>query len=296
MKMRKPLPRVIPAAAGVLIVLTCTVCSGGGKDPVHDDPVTPSTAQVGAGGDTAPEPGDDKPKLLGYEVVARYPHDKEAYTQGLLIVDGKLYEGTGRYGESSVRLVDLKTGKVLKERRVDIGLFGEGIASVGGLLYQLTWKSGKALLYDRETLRPLSYGYTYKDTFKGEGWGLTTTPEGLLVLSDGSDVLHFLEPKGMKEKRRISVTDRGRKVINLNELEWIDGEIWANVWKSDRIARIDPKTGKVLAWVNLRGILGTYRVESRIEDVLYGIEYDEETGDIFVTGKHWPTLFHSRVK
>lgn len=296
MKMRKPLSRVIPAAAGVLIVLTCTVCSGGGKDPVHDDPVTPNTAQVGAGGDTAPEPGDDKPKLLGYEVVARYPHDVKAYTQGLLIVDGKLYESTGRLGESSVRLVDLKTGKVLKKRDVDMTLFAEGLASVGGLLYQLTWTSGKALLYDRETLRPLSYGYTYTDTKKGEGWGLTTTPKGLLVLSDGSEVLHFLDPKGMKEKRRISVTDRGRKVVNLNELEWIDGEIWANVWKSDRIARIDPKTGKVLAWVNLRGILGTYRVESRIEDVLNGIAYDEETGDIFVTGKHWPYLFHIRVK
>jgi len=258
-------------------------CAGGGPEP---------SSTSGGGGGAAQEPAVVRTPVLGYEVLERYPHDRRAYTQGLLIVDGALYESTGRLGESSVRLVELETGEVLKRRAIEACLFGEGLASVGGLLYQLTWKSGRALLFDRASLRPMSYGYSYP----GEGWGLTTTPEGQLVMSDGTSTLRFLDPKGMTEQRRVTVTDLGRQVRNLNELEWIDGEVWANVWKRDRIARIDPETGQVKAWVDLRGLLGSARVESPLEDVLNGIAYDSETGAIYVTGKRWPYLYKIKVR
>lgn len=255
-------------------------CAGGGSEPA---------TSPGAGEGASPP--QVRTPVLGYEVLERFPHDRRAYTQGLLIVDGKMYESTGRNGESSVRLLDIETGEVLKRRAIDASLFGEGLASVGGLLYQLTWKSGRALLFDRASLRPMSYGYSYP----GEGWGLTTTSEGQLVMSDGTAVLRFLDPKGMTEQRRVTVTDLGRPVRNLNELEWIDGEVWANVWKRDRIARIDPETGQVTAWVDLRGLLGSTRVGSPLEDVLNGIAHDAETGAIYVTGKRWPYMFKIKV-
>lgn len=269
---------LLHAALACLLV----ACAGGGSEPG-------STSQGSSGGGEAP--AAVRTPVQGYEVLERYPHDRKAYTQGLLIVDGALYESTGRLGESSVRLVELETGKVLKRRAIDASLFGEGLASVGGLLYQLTWKSGRALLFDRASLRPMSYGYGYP----GEGWGLTTSPAGQLVMSDGTATLRFLDPKGMTEQRRVTVTDLGRPVRNLNELEWIDGEVWANVWKRDRIARIDPETGVVKAWVDLRGLLGSARVASPLEDVLNGIAYDSETGAIYVTGKRWPYLFKIKV-
>ena len=270
--------------------LVCTLsvfisaCAGGGSEPV--------TSQGNGGqGTSGVSTATVQTPVLGYEVLERFPHDPRAYTQGLLIVDGKMYESTGRLGESSVRHVEIETGKVLKRRPIDASLFGEGLASVGGLLYQLTWKSGRALLFDRATLRPMSYGYSYP----GEGWGLTTSSEGQLVMSDGTATLRFLDPKGMTEQRRIKVTDLGRAIRNLNELEWIDGEIWANVWKRDRIARIDPETGQVRAWVDLRGLLGSTRVGSPLEDVLNGIAHDPESGAIYVTGKRWPYMFKIKV-
>lgn len=284
-------------AIGLALVLGLGLaCADGGTETVRSDPAVaggPGGTPAGAGQPTpADTPEPQGPRTYGYEVVKRYPHDKFAYTQGLLIVDGKLYESTGRLGESTVRLVELETGKVLKKRDVDPRIFAEGLASVGGLLYQLSWKAGQVMLYDRASLRPMSYGYTYR----GEGWGLTTTPKGELVMSDGTDELRFLDPKGMKEIRRVRVTDGKRRLRDINELEWIDGEIWANVWKDDRIARIDPKTGKVKSWVDLSGILGEYRVLSPIEDVLNGIAYDAETKKIYVTGKRWPYLYEIRVE
>ncbi|MDB2575963.1 glutaminyl-peptide cyclotransferase [Planctomycetota bacterium] len=271
--------------AGALSALI-SACAGCGPEPA-------TTSGGGAGGSQAEgtAPPQVRTPVFGYEVVERYPHDRRAYTQGLLIVDGKMYESTGRNGESSVRLVDVETGEVLKRRAIDASLFGEGLASVGGLLYQLTWKSGRALLFDRASLRRMSYEYNYP----GEGWGLTTSSEGQLVMSDGTATLRFLDPKGMTEQRRITVTDLGRPVRNLNELEWIDGEVWANVWKRNRVARIDPVTGQVTAWIDLRGLLGSTRVGSPLEDVLNGIAHDPETGAIYVTGKRWPYLFKIKL-
>ena len=227
------------AVLGLFAAAACADGGGGGADRVHDDSVTASAGaddrapSTGLSETSTPKP--DRPPVLGYEVVARYPHDKRAYTQGLVIVDGQLYESTGRHGESSVRLVELETGKVLKRRDVDIEYFGEGLASVGGLLYQITWKEQKVLLYDRATLRPLSYTYSYK----GQGWGLTTSPDGQLVMSDGTDELRFIEPKGFKETRRLKVTNAGRPLREINELEW-SGSPNASRGSTPRPARSRP--------------------------------------------------------
>ena len=267
------------AAAGTLVA-----CS--------EPSVAPAAGGAGDGSSRPAEPREERGvPILGYEIVAEYPHDPRAYTQGLLVVDGVMYESTGQRGESGVRIVDLTTGEVLKKRPISSQLFGEGLASVGGLLIQLTWTSGQALVFQRKGLVPA--GYTYR--YEGEGWGLTTMGDEL-VMSDGSDQLRILDPKGMKEKRRIRVTAGGVPVDQLNELEFIDGEIWANVWKSDRVARIDPVTGDVVAWVDFSGLLGRRRVRSPLEDVLNGIAHDAGSGKIYVTGKRWPALFEVRIQ
>ncbi len=254
------------------------------------------TPDGGPGGSSDEKPSP-KPKLAAktpvytYEIVDRYPHDRGAYTQGLLWLDGELYESTGQRGESTLRHVRLKTGEVLKKRDLPRQVFGEGLAAVNGLFYMLTWKVGQAFLFDTKTLRPRSYTYSYP----GEGWGLTTCSEGL-VMSNGTATIRFLEPKGMKLIREIQVRDQGRPIIELNELEWIDGEIWANVWKSNRIARIDPATGKVNAWVDMTGLLGKERVAQPEEEVLNGIAYDEKGKRLFMTGKRWPYLYHVELR
>ena len=287
---RLPIPRLNPVvgiAAIVGLLIAPTACSGGNAQTSSGSDSTDSTA---AQDETPERKKSEKPPVLKVEVVERYKHDRKAYTQGLLIEDGKLYESTGKEGESGVRLVDLKTGEVLKERKIPGSHFGEGLAAVGDLLYQLTWKNRTVHVFDRKSLRKLGYTYDLED----QGWGLTSH-DGELVMSDGTATITFLDPKGFKEIRRIEVTDEGKPVLELNELEWIDDEIWANVWKTDRIARIDPKTGKVTSWLDLTGILKPERVNDPREDVLNGIAYDEETEKIYVTGKRWPSLFEIRV-
>lgn len=280
-------------AAGLALIVTLSLegCAKSAPDAQQgtDRQVTPPK---GAAGPSTPEdPRTPKPTpVFKVEVLNRYKHDVGAYTQGLLVADGKLYESTGQKGESGVRLVDLETGEILKRRDLDYGYFGEGLASVGGLLYQLSWHAGEAFVFERESLRQLSYKYTYP----GEGWGLTSCDEGL-VMSDGTEFIRFLNPKGMTEIRRIRVTDQDVPIVQLNELEYINGEIWANVWKSDAIARIDPATGKVNSWLDLHGILEPEKVKSPIEEVLNGIAYDAVNDKIYVTGKRWPSLFEIRV-
>lgn len=239
--------------------------------------------------DGQPKPHAARAPVHGYEVVARYPHDAKAYTQGLFVQDGVLFESTGRYGTSSVRIVDLATGVVQRRTDLEQGLFGEGIAPYKGLVVMLTWKERTAVVFDRKRLTE-QYRYTYS----GEGWGLTFDGAHFWM-SDGTHELRVLEPNGFKELRRVTVTDGGQKVANLNELEWIDGELWANVWQTDRIARIDPETGLVKAWVDLAGILGTYRVKDTNDEVLNGIAWDAAQKKLYVTGKHWPWLYEIRV-
>jgi glutamine cyclotransferase len=225
----------------------------------------------------------------GYRIVHTYPHDPDAFTQGLVYVDGLLYESTGRNGRSSIRSVDVFTGKVLQHYDLATKYFGEGLTNWGGELVQLTWQTETGFVYDK-------FSFSLKRTFHytGEGWGLTHDDKQL-ILSDGTPVIRFLDPQSFAETRRISVTDeKGRAVSNINELEYIHGEIYANIWETDQIVRISPRTGKILGRIDLSGIID----KSQLTDsnaVLNGIAYDAKGDRLFVTGKLWPKLFEIKV-
>ncbi|MDQ3486442.1 MAG: glutaminyl-peptide cyclotransferase [Acidobacteriota bacterium] len=226
--------------------------------------------------------------VSGYQVVRVYPHDREAFTQGLVFADGVLYEGTGLNGQSSIRKVKLENGAVLQLQKLEERYFGEGIALVGDSIVQLTWQGGVGFVYDRATFqRARTFTYT------GEGWGLAYDGTRL-IMSDGTAFLRFLDPKTLKETGRVQVTDGGRPVQQLNELEVVKGEVYANVWQSDRIARIDPKSGQVRGWIDLKGILDPK--DAAGVDVMNGIAYDAAGDRLFVTGKLWPKLFEIRVR
>ena len=222
-----------------------------------------------------------------FKVVRSYPHDPRAFTQGLVYSDGVLYEGTGLMGQSTLRKVRLETGEVLQVRRLEPHYFGEGIALWSGSIVQLTWQSEVGFVYDKGTFERKS---TF--TYSGEGWGLTHDGTHL-VMSDGSPQLRFLDPKTFREVRRITVRDGGLPVSQLNELEYVRGEIFANVWQTERIARIAPATGQVKGWIDLRGLLAPG--DAAGADVLNGIAYDEAGDRLFVTGKLWPRLFHIQL-
>jgi glutamine cyclotransferase len=223
------------------------------------------------------------PPIWDYQVVRSFPHDRGAYTQGLFFEDGALYESTGQHGRSSVRRVTLETGKVVQRRDIDARHFGEGAVAWNGRLLQLTWQSQVGFIYDLKTFKPLG---TF--TYPGEGWGLTHDGKRL-IMSDGTAELRFLDPDTLKETGRVRVTANGRDVVNLNELEWVEGEIWANVWGSDFIARIDPATGELTGWIDLSNLLGEDRTPNA--EVLNGIAYDPATKTLYVTGKLWPKLY-----
>jgi glutaminyl-peptide cyclotransferase len=223
-----------------------------------------------------------------YQIVHTYPHDQHAYTQGLIYLDGHLYESTGLNGQSSLRMEDLDTGRILQFQDVPAEYFAEGLTDWGSTLIQLTWQSHIAFVYDRSSfhlLRTLNY--------PGEGWGLTQDGKSL-ILSDGSPMLRFLDPATLHELRRVIVVDHGKPVLQLNELEYIHGEIYANVWHTDRIARISPATGNVLGWIDLTGLLPASE-RSNAEAVLNGIAYDAARDRLFVTGKLWPKIFEIKV-
>ena len=221
--------------------------------------------------------------VFGYRVLAAYPHDPQAFTQGLVYYQGDFYEGTGLRGRSSLRKVDLETGNVLQIRHLPDQYFGEGVTLFDDRLYQLTWQSHIGFIYDRASFDLLA---TFQ--YPTEGWGLTHNGREL-IMSDGSATLFFLDPQTLHLLHQIQVRDENGPVRRLNELEYIDGEVYANIWQTDRIARIDPETGRVLAWIDLTGLLPP---EDRPgANVLNGIAWDEEGERLFVTGKLWPKLF-----
>jgi glutamine cyclotransferase len=223
-----------------------------------------------------------------YDVVHVYPHDRGAFTQGLFYLDGALYESTGLNGESSLRKVDLQTGKVLQQISIPAQYFAEGLALFNDKLFQLTWQNHKCFVYDLATFKQEK-----EFNYPTEGWGLTTDGQSL-ILSDGSAQLRFLDPATFEAKRAVVVTARGNPVGNLNELEYVKGEIFANVWTTFQIVRIDPATGNVVGIIDLTGILPP---EDRTGiDVLNGIAWDPKGERLFVTGKHWPKLFEIRLK
>ena len=230
-------------------------------------------------------PYDPAAPVAGYRVVAAYPHDRRAFTQGLAWADGALYEGTGLAGKSELREVDPATGEVRRSVALAPEHFGEGLAVLGDHVYQLTWRSGTAFVYDRATFALLeSFAYA------GEGWGLATDG-ARLVMSDGTSRLAFRDPATFAEVGAVEVRDGAEPVPYLNELEWVGGEVWANVWPTDRVARIDPATGQVVGWIDLAGLLPPAERARRRVDVLNGIAHDPATGRLFVTGKRWPALF-----
>ncbi len=231
---------------------------------------------------------DARAQQVSYEVVSSYPHDPTSFTQGLVWHDGTLYESTGLKGESKLRRLEFPSGRVLKEINLASEFFGEGLALVDGRLIQLTWQSHKGFVYDLNTFRQLQ-----EFAYDTEGWGLTYDGKNL-ILSDGSSDLFYLDPQTFKPIRKLAVTMNGKPISELNELEFIDGEIWANVWQTDLIVRINPSTGRVASFLNLKGILAPSDKTGR-EDVLNGIAYDAERKRIFVTGKLWPRIFEIRV-
>ncbi len=228
--------------------------------------------------------------VQSYKVVATFPHDTAAFTQGLLFADGELYESTGLVGESTLRRVDLTTGRTLQRIDVPAQYFAEGLALVGDELLQLTWQHQLGFVYDRKTFQQKR---TFK--YKTEGWGIAYDGASRLVMSDGTDTLRFLDPETLAVSKTLRVQDAGRPVGDLNELEWIEGEIWANVWQTDRIARISPNTGDVNAWIDLASLWPVAQRTSPSEQVLNGIAYDKATRRIFITGKKWPRLYQITV-
>jgi glutamine cyclotransferase len=281
--------RVPTAAVSTLEVAVATDANT--PDPIaataEEAAATPTTAAAPTiAGTTTPSPSPTltAPPVYTYNVIASYPHDPNAFTQGLDIDDGNLYEGTGLWGQSSLRLVNLETGAVLLEESLSAEYFGEGITVLGDRIYQITWQENTGFVYDQnnfELLQTFSY--------PTEGWGITHDGTRLIV-SDGTSTIYFWDPETLAEIGRINVSDNEGPVIQLNELEYVNGEIWANVWLTDRIARISPETGQVLGWIDLTGLLDTSNLTEPV-DVLNGIAFDESNGRLFVTGKLWPALY-----
>lgn len=249
---------------------------------------TPAPTATAAPTDTpaptaTPTPAEAIP-VYGYRIVNTYPHDRTAFTEGLVFHAGLLYESTGLEGQSTLRQVELETGRVLQRYDLPPRLFGEGLALYGRQLIQLTWRSHVGFVYDLDSFEPQRTFY-----YPTEGWGLTHDGRQL-IMSDGTATLHFLDPETFAETGQVEVRGDQGPVAWLNELEYVEGEVYANIWQTNLIARIDPQTGRVTGWIDLTGLLGL-EDHDRPVDVLNGIAYDAGQGRLFVTGKWWPRLF-----
>lgn len=292
-----PAAPVAPAAVATLPPATAALPASPTVAPPTATPAPPSAPTATATPAPTPLPAASppssaaaQPAIYGYQVLNVFPHDPTAFTQGLVYQDGIFYEGTGLRGQSTLRRVDPATGEVLQGVRLPDQYFGEGIAVLGDRLYQLTWQENTGFIYDKASFELLG---TWN--YAGEGWGLTTDGQRL-IMSDGSHELRFLDPVTMQELGRVAVLDGdGLPVTRLNELEWVEGEVWANVWQTDRIARIDPASGRLLGWIDLTGLLPAEDRAAQRVDVLNGIAYDAARDRVFVTGKWWPKLFEIQV-
>jgi glutamine cyclotransferase len=245
-----------------------------------------ASAVLGSASGGGPAGAQARVPRYGYRVVNSFPHDSRAFTQGLIVRDGFFFESTGQHGQSSLRKVRLTTGEVVQQRPLENRYFAEGLTDWGTELVQLTWQTQVGFVYDLATFRPAR---TF--TYQGEGWGLTRD-QTHLIMSDGqrSGQLRFLDPKSFREVKRVTVRDGSRIIDRLNELEYVRGEVFANVWQTDEICRIDPVTGRVLGWIDLAGILPASQ-RNGPDAVLNGIAYDANADRLFVTGKYWPRVF-----
>lgn len=288
--MRRPINLVLTAIIG-LLALCHTSCSGGNSTPTTpaaDNPNDGLPPEIHSLRAAVNDPVNPLP-VYTYQIVNTYPHNRTAFTEGLFFLKGCLYESTGLNGQSSLRRTDLATGNVLQRVDLDPQYFGEGIAPFNGKLYQLTWQTHIGFIYDLNTFQLITnFTYPY------EGWGLTTDGHSLIE-SDGTDQIHYFDPASFTETRHVTVTARGHPVKNLNELEYIKGELYANVWRSDCIVRIDPATGNILGLIDFSGLLDPSDRDAHT-DVLNGIAYDPATDRLFITGKCWPKLFEIKLK
>jgi len=222
-------------------------------------------------------------QVNGYKIVNTYPHDQDAYTQGLVFDKGFLYEGTGLYGKSTLRKVELNTGKIIKIHKLPDEIFGEGITIYNNKIIQLTWRSNIIYLYDKETFELLEVF-----TYHSEGWGITHNGTSLII-SNGSSTLNILDPENFRKIGEIDVFDNNGPISRINELEYIQGEIYANIWTTDRIARINPDSGQVIGWIELKNLMP--KIPTNKDAILNGIAYDENNDRLFITGKLYPTIF-----
>lgn len=278
-----------PSAAVTLSVTATPPPSATGTQPVLLTPTAAAAIESATSAATAAaSPALRTPPDYTFEVVNVYPHDPQAFTQGLVIDDGRWFEGTGLYGRSSIREVDLLTGEVLRSQSLADEYFGEGITILGDHIYQLTWRENTGFVRDKDT-----FDVVKEFTYPHEGWGITHDGQRLIV-SDGTAVIRYYDPESLKEIGTITVRDGAGAVSNLNELEYVNGEIWANIWQTDNIARISPETGEVLGYIDLTGLLDPATLTEPV-DVLNGIAYDASTDRLFVTGKLWPSVFEIRV-
>lgn len=266
--------------ARLVLVLTLAVaalqCNGADSSPTANTAATNAHANATAA-------------KHGYQIVNIYPHDSGAFTQGLVFVDGKLYEGTGQEGRSSLREVDLQSGRVLRKIDVPEPFFAEGITLLNGKIYQLTWQHQMGFIYNAQTLEKIG-----QFQYAGEGWGITNDGHSLII-SDGSNRIRFLDPDSFRVTKTIAVTDDRTPIKELNELEYVNGEIYANIWHDQRIVTIDPQSGRVTGWIDLSGLLQPGAVQDE-EAVLNGIAFDQAGDRLFVTGKLWPQLFEIKLK
>lgn len=265
----------------IILLVLCSVAAACGGTTGK------SSAQAKAGEPEQPAARAEAPVYYRHRVVAEYPHSKTSYTQGLYYADGLLWEGTGQWGESCLQTIDLATGRRQVLATLPRSEFGEGIAMLGDTIYQLTWTTGKAHLYDRSGRLHRSVDY------RGEGWGITSDGERL-YMSDGSAMIYEIDPVTFKQRRGVAVMAQGRPIENINELEWIDGRIWANVYLTSTIVIIDPATGAVEGIVDLSDLIERIEIDSTT-DVLNGIAYDAAGGRILVTGKYWNKLFEIEI-
>ncbi|MCP4426453.1 MAG: glutaminyl-peptide cyclotransferase [Chloroflexi bacterium] len=276
--------RLVVFLAAFLVACTAEAAPTPTLPPVP----TPTEAAYLAPAPTATEMAYPAPEtavpLYTYEIIHAYDHDPNSFTQGLIFEDGIFYEGSGLYGESTLRKVDVETGAVLQFIELPDQYFGEGITAFDGQLIQLTWKAQTGFVYDKDSFELLG-----EFNYPTQGWGITHDGERL-IMSDGSAVLYFWDPETLAENGRVTVRDENGPVVRLNELEYVEGEVWANVWQTNMIARIDPVTGQVVGWIDLTGLLNPADVTQKV-DVLNGIAYDDETDRLFVAGKWWPKLY-----
>lgn len=275
--LRRALMRGVPAIA---LVLGAAASSAGADEIVVPAAVVPATLPPAAAA---------APQRVEIKVQEILPHDRSVFTEGLAFWNGRLFESGGEYGKSTLREVELATGKTLREVKLEPRYFGEGMTILGGKIYQLTWQEQTCFVYDATTLRKLT-----QIKYDGEGWGMTSDGHALIV-SDGSDVIRFRDPATLATKRSIRIVYQGKPVTMLNELEYIDGRIWANVWRTNFILRIDPADGRIIDILDAAAVYPQNLRGPDVDDVLNGIAYDAKTKSIYITGKRWPQMYKVRA-